>query len=284
MPEITNPVRIGRAEIGYGRPLALIAGPCQIESDRHARLMAGRLSDIAENSGVSLVFKASFDKANRTSVQGARGVGMEEGLEILADIRNSFGLPVISDVHLPEQCGPAAKSLDALQIPAFLSRQTDLLLAAGREGLPVMIKKGQFLAPGDMKHAVKKIASTGNTQVLLCERGTTFGYHCLVTDFRSLPVLAETGCPVVFDATHSVQTPGGIGDASGGDRRFAPVLARAAVAAGADAVFVETHDDPDNALSDGPVMVPLAEMPVLIRDLIRIRAAIEDQPGQGGLA
>ena len=275
MPENTNTVRIGGTEIGRGRPLALIAGPCQIESEQHARRMANRLCEIARNCGIALVFKASFDKANRTSLHGARGVGMEEGLRTLAGIRDSFGLPVISDVHLPEQCGVAAKSLDALQIPAFLCRQTDLLLAAGCQGKPVMIKKGQFLAPGDMRHAVDKIASTGNTRILLCERGSTFGYNCLVTDFRSLPVLAETGCPVVFDATHSVQTPGGMGGASGGDRRFAPLLARAAVAAGADAIFVETHDDPDNAPSDGPVMVPLAELPELIQSLIRIRAAVE---------
>ncbi len=274
----TKPVRIGHAEIGSGRPLALISGPCQIESSAHAREMAHRLSDLAKNTGISVVYKSSFDKANRTSLHGARGVGMTEGLQILADIRHAFKLPVISDVHLPEHCGPAAQVLDALQIPAFLCRQTDLLLAAGRQGKPVMIKKGQFLAPDDMKHAVDKVASTGNHQVLLCERGSSFGYHSLVADFRSLPIMAETGCPIVFDATHSVQAPGGIGEASGGDRRFAPVLARAAVAAGADAVFIETHDDPDNAPSDGPVMIPIGEMPALIRDLLRIREAVLDRP------
>ena len=277
-----NPIRIGDAVIGPGQPLALIAGPCQIESDAHARRMAASLRDIARELGIPLVFKASFDKANRTSLKGARGVGMDEGLETLSGIRASFGLPVISDVHLPEQCGPTATKLDALQVPAFLCRQTDLLLAAGREGKPVMIKKGQFLAPSDMQHAVEKVASTGNRQILLCERGSSFGYNCLVADFRSLSIMGETGCPIVFDATHSVQAPGGFGTASGGDRRFAPILARAAVAAGADAVFIETHEDPDNAPSDGPIMVPLAEMSALIRSLLRIRAAIsEGVPARG---
>ena len=269
-----RPVAIGATPIGGASPLGLIAGPCQIESADHARRMAAALRDLARQLPVGLVFKASFDKANRTSLGGARGVGMAEGLRILAGIRAEFGLPVLSDVHLPEQCAPAAACLDALQIPAFLCRQTDLLLAAGATGRPVMIKKGQFLAPGDMRHAAAKVASTGNRQILLCERGSSFGYHCLVADFRSLPILAGIGHPVVFDATHSVQAPGGIGAASGGDRRFAPVLARAAVAAGADAVFVETHDDPDRAPSDGPVMLPLAAMPELVRSLLRIRAAV----------
>ena len=276
----TSPVRIGNAAIGPGLPLGLIAGPCQIESASHAWRMGEHLQQIAQEFGVSLVFKSSFDKANRTSLGSARGVGMSEGLEILSGIRESLGLPVISDVHLPEQCGPAAARLDALQIPAFLCRQTDLLLAAGRQGKPVMINNGQFLAPGDMKHAVAKIESTGNRQILLCERGSSFGYHCLVADFRSLPIMAETGFPVVFDATHSVQAPGGIGGASGGDRRFAPVLARAAVAAGADAIFIETHDDPDSAPSDGPVMVPLKEMRGLVETLLRIREAVLVQPSQ----
>ncbi len=270
-----NAVRIGRTPIGAGHPLALIAGPCQIESAEHAGRMAERLCELAEETGVPLVFKASFDKANRTSLTGARGVGMADGLEVLARIRETLGVPVISDVHLPEQCAPAAMHLDALQIPAFLCRQTDLLVSAGRAGKPVMVKKGQFLAPQDMAHAAAKIASTGNRRILLCERGSSFGYRCLVADFRSIPLMAETGCPIVFDATHSVQAPGGFGGASGGDRRFAPVLARAAVAAGADAVFVETHDDPDNAPSDGPVMVRLEDMRELVRSLLRIRAALE---------
>lgn len=271
---LSRQVEIGGVTLGKGCPLALIAGPCQIESAVHLRGIARQLRKLSETSGTPLIFKSSFDKANRTSLGGARGAGLTEGLRMLADIRAEFGLPVISDVHLPSQCEVAAEMLDALQIPAMLSRQTDLLLAAGAAGRPVQIKKGQFMAPGDMRHAADKVASTGNRQVLLCERGASFGYHALVADMRSIPIMAETGCPVVFDATHSVQAPSGIGGASGGDRRFAPVLARAAVAAGADAIFLETHDDPDRAPSDGAVMLPVSELPALIDDLLAIRQAI----------
>jgi len=271
---LSRQVEIGGVTLGKGCPLALIAGPCQIESAVHLRGIARQLRKLSETSGTPLIFKSSFDKANRTSLGGARGAGLTEGLRMLADIRAEFGLPVISDVHLPSQCEVAAEMLDALQIPAMLSRQTDLLLAAGAAGRPVQIKKGQFMAPGDMRHAADKVASTGNRQVLLCERGASFGYHALVADMRSIPIMAETGCPVVFDATHSVQAPSGIGGASGGDRRFAPVLARAAVAAGADAIFLETHDDPDRAPSDGAVMLPISELPALIDDLLAIRQAI----------
>ena len=279
MPGIpTRTVRIGDVTVGGGNPLVLFAGPCQIESRSHALAIAERVSSIAKAVGMPLVFKASFDKANRSSVDSPRGAGMERGLEILAEIRAATGLPVLSDLHTSEQCAPAARTLDALQIPAFLSRQTDLLVAAGETGKPVLVKKGQFLAPEDMENVAGKIASTGNHQILLCERGTSFGYHTLVVDLRSLAVMRSTGYPVVFDATHSVQAPGGLGAASGGDRKFAPILARAAVAAGTDAIFLETHDDPDRAPSDGPVMLPLDELPDLLETLLRIDRALQPRP------
>lgn len=261
-------VRVGGIELGNDRPLVLIAGPCQIESRDHAMEVAAALAEMARAAGIGLIFKSSYDKANRTSVSGARGVGMASGLAILAEIRSGLGLPVLTDVHAEDQVAPAAEAVDVLQIPAFLCRQTDLLLAAGRTGRAVNVKKGQFLAPWDMAHVAAKIASTGNRNILLTERGASFGYNTLVADMRALPIMAETGYPVVMDATHAVQSPGGQGSASGGDRRFAPVLARAAVAVGVAAVFIETHPDPDRAPSDGPNMIPLAAMPALIAQLM----------------
>jgi 2-dehydro-3-deoxyphosphooctonate aldolase (KDO 8-P synthase) len=253
--------------IGQIRPLAFICGPCQIESRAHALEMADAIAAMARDLGVPMIYKSSFDKANRTSVAAARGIGMAEGLAILAEVRERTGLPVLTDVHTAEQCGPAAEAVDVLQIPAFLSRQTDLLLAAGETGAAINVKKGQFLAPWDMKNVAAKIASTGNQRILLCERGASFGYNTLVSDMRSLPIMAETGYPVVYDATHSVQQPGGQGGSSGGQREFAPVLARAAVAVGVAAVFIECHQDPDAAPSDGPNMIPIREMPALIARL-----------------
>ena len=236
------------------------------------------MAETAAAAGLGYVFKASFDKANRTSLSGARGVGMAEGLEILAEIRARVGCPVLTDVHAPEQCAPAAAAVDVLQIPAFLCRQTDLLLAAGETGAAINVKKGQFLAPWDMKHVAAKLASTGNERIMLCERGASFGYNTLVTDFRGLPIMAREGWPVVFDATHSVQQPGGQGGASGGQREFAPVLARAAVSLGVDAVFIETHEDPDNAPSDGPNMIPLDRMPALCETLAAFHALARRHP------
>ena len=260
-------VRVGGIEIGNHLPFVLIAGPCQIESRDHALEVAAALRELADTTGVRIMYKSSYDKANRTSVGAQRGIGMAQGLAILAEVRETTGLPVLTDVHAADQCAPAAEAVDVLQIPAFLCRQTDLLLAAGATGRAINVKKGQFLAPWDMAHVAAKIASTGNHNVLLCERGTSFGYNTLVTDFRGLPIMAGTGYPVVFDATHSVQQPGGQGASSGGQREFAPVLARAALAVGVAAVFIETHPDPDKAPSDGPNMIPLREMPALIERL-----------------
>ena len=260
-------VAIDDIEIGADRPFALISGPCQLESLDHARRMAEGILQACAPSGTRAIFKASYDKANRTALDAARGPGMEQGLEILARIRAEFGMPVLTDVHEPGHCAAVAEAVDVLQIPAFLCRQTDLLLAAGATGRAINVKKGQFLAPQDMANVAAKIESTGNRRILLCERGTTFGYNALVTDFRSLPIMAKTGWPVVFDATHSVQAPGGLGGRSGGDRRFAPVLARAACAVGVSALFIETHQEPDTAPSDGPNMIPLADMQGLIGEL-----------------
>ncbi|HEX7391315.1 MAG TPA: 3-deoxy-8-phosphooctulonate synthase [Acidiphilium sp.] len=260
-------VSIGSLVIGNDRPFTLIAGPCQIESADHATEVAAALVEMTKALGIGLIFKSSYDKANRTSAGAARGIGMDRGLVILADIRGRFGVPVLTDVHDAQQCKPAAEAVDVLQIPAFLCRQTDLLLAAGETGKAVNVKKGQFLAPWDMKNVAAKIASTGNQRIMLTERGASFGYNTLVNDFRSLPVMAETGYPVVFDATHSVQQPGGQGTSSGGQREFAPVLARAALAVGCAALFIECHPDPDRAPSDGPNMIPLAEMPALLASL-----------------
>jgi 2-dehydro-3-deoxyphosphooctonate aldolase (KDO 8-P synthase) len=260
-------VGIGQAKIGGTHPFALIAGPCQMESADHARMLCARLLEACAPTATPLIFKASYDKANRTSLSGQRGLGIEAGLQILSDIRAEFGVPVLTDVHEPWHCAIAAQAVDVLQIPAFLCRQTDLLLAAGETGAAINVKKGQFLAPWDMAHVAAKIASTGNDRILLCERGTSFGYNTLVTDFRGLPQMAATGWPVVFDATHSVQQPGGLGGASGGQREFVPVLARAACAVGIAALFIESHEDPDRAPSDGPNMVPVDRMQGLIGQL-----------------
>jgi 2-dehydro-3-deoxyphosphooctonate aldolase (KDO 8-P synthase) len=261
-------VRIGDITLGNDLPLVFIVGPNTLESRAHALEMSAALAEIARRLGISLIYKTSFDKANRTSIGGERGLGLKAGLPILAEMRETSGLPVLTDIHEPQQCAPAAAVVDVLQIPAFLCRQTDLLLAAGATGKPVNIKKGQFLAPWDMQHAAGKIASTGNEQILLCERGASFGYNTLVVDMRALPIMAQTGYPVVFDATHSVAQPGGLGDRSGGQREFAPVLARAAAAIGVAALFIETHQDPDQAPCEGPTMVPLKALPRLLEDLI----------------
>ena len=268
MSEANQVVAVGGVRFGNVLPLALIAGPCQMESREHAFEMAGRLKEICAPLGVGLVYKTSFDKANRTSLAGRRGLGLEAALPVFADLRRELGLPVLTDVHEPGQCAEVAEVVDVLQIPAFLCRQTDLLVAAALTGRVVNVKKGQFLAPWDMANVLAKVVESGNPNVLLTERGASFGYNTLVTDMRSLPIMAETGAPVVFAATHSVQQPGGQGTSSGGDRRMVPVLARAAVAVGVAGVFIETHQDPGNAPSDGPNMVPLAEMPALLAELV----------------
>ncbi|MDO6965711.1 3-deoxy-8-phosphooctulonate synthase [Rhizobium alvei] len=249
-------------------PLALIAGPCQMESRDHAFMMAGQLAEICGKLGIGLVYKSSFDKANRTSLSGKRGIGLEKALEVFADLKKEYGFPVITDIHTEEQCAQVAPVVDMLQIPAFLCRQTDLLVAAARTGRVVNVKKGQFLAPWDMKNVLGKLNDSGNPNVLLCERGASFGYNTLVSDMRALPIMAAMGAPVVFDATHSVQQPGGQGASTGGDRSMVPVLARAAVAVGVAGLFVETHQDPDNAPSDGPNMVRLEDMPALLEKLM----------------
>src|SRR5205823_9059880 len=261
-------VTVGGVRFGNALPLALIAGPCALESREHALETAAALSEMSRKLGIALIYKTSFDKANRTSGRGARGVGLEAALPIFAEIRDKLGVPVLTDVHEAAQCAYAAKAVDILQIPAFLCRQTDLLIAAAKTGRPVNVKKGQFLAPWDMANVVAKIAGAGNRNVLLTERGVSFGYNTLVSDMRALPILAGIGAPVIFDATHSVQQPGGQGTSSGGERRFVPVLARAAVAVGVAGIFIETHQDPDNAPSDGPNMVPLKQMDALLRRLI----------------
>jgi len=268
-------VQIGPVTIGNDLPFVLISGPCQIESRDHALFMAEALKTAAAQAGVPFVFKSSFDKANRTSVSGRRGVGIDAGLAILAEVKGALGCPVLTDVHEAGQIEAAAQAVDILQIPAFLCRQTDLLVAAGRTGAVINVKKGQFLAPWDMAAVAQKVASTGNERILLTERGASFGYNTLVSDMRALPVMAQTGYPVVFDATHSVQQPGGLGSASGGQREFAPVLARSAVAAGVAAIFAEAHDDPDKAPSDGPVMLPLAWMGPMLERLKAIDAVVK---------
>jgi 2-dehydro-3-deoxyphosphooctonate aldolase (KDO 8-P synthase) len=263
-------VKVGAATFGNDLPLTLIAGPCQLESKAHAFDMAGMLVEITKRLGVGLVYKTSFDKANRTSLSSARGIGLEKALGIFDELRKKLGVAILTDVHEPAQCSEVATVVDVLQIPAFLCRQTDLLLAAAATGKAVNVKKGQFLAPWDMKNVLAKIVGSGNLNVLLTERGASFGYNTLVSDMRSLPIMEETGAPVVFDATHSVQQPGGQGTSTGGERRFVPVLARAAVAVGVSGVFIETHQDPDNAPSDGPTMLPIAEMPALLEELMAI--------------
>lgn len=260
-------VDVRKITIGNTLPFTLIAGPCVLESRDHAFEMCGALKELTRDLGINFIYKTSFDKANRTSVSGVRGPGVDEGLQILSELREVYGVPVLTDVHLPEQCAQAARAVDVLQIPAFLCRQTDLLLAAGETGAVINVKKGQFLAPWDMQRVAEKIASTGNNNILLCERGASFGYNTLVSDMRAIPIMARTGYPVVFDATHSVQQPGGQGSSSGGDRTMVPVLARAAMAVGVAALFMETHQDPDKAPSDGPNMVKLADMPGLLKTL-----------------
>lgn len=270
-------VRVGDVTVAQDRPLAVFAGPCQMESRAHALEMATALKEIAGRLGLGLVYKTSFDKANRTSLSGKRGIGLAGALDVFAEIRSSLGLPVVTDVHEPAQCATLAEVVDVLQIPAFLCRQTDLLVAAAKTGRVVKVKKGQFLAPWDMANVVAKITGSGNQNVLVTERGASFGYNTLVVDMRSLPIMAETGAPVIFDATHSVQQPGGRGTSSGGDRRFVPVLARAAVAVGVAGVFIETHQDPDSAPSDGPNMVPLKDFEGLMRELMDLDAVVKAQ-------
>ena len=278
-------VEIGALEVANNRPLTIIAGPCQLETREHALMMAGALKELSEKFGIGIIYKTSYDKANRTSVSGVRGIGLEDALPIFREIRESLGMPVLTDVHEAQHCETVAGSVDVLQIPAFLCRQTDLLIAAGKTGKVINIKKGQFLAPWDMKNVVAKVESTGNLNVTVTERGASFGYNTLVTDFRGLPTMAgETGCPVVFDATHSVQQPGGQGGSSGGQREFAPVLARCAVSLGIAAVFMETHEDPDNAPSDGPNMIPLKNLQRVLEDLMAFDAVAKSHPRPETLA
>src|ERR1700720_2243348 len=265
-------VAVGRVRFGNKLPFVLIAGPCALESRAHAFDMAAALKDITARLGLGFVYKTSFDKANRTSAKSARGLGLDKALAIFAELREKLGVPVLTDVHEPEQCAAVAEVVDILQIPAFLCRQTDLLVAAAKTGRAVNVKKGQFLAPWDMANVVEKITAAGNANVMVTERGVSFGYNTLVSDMRALPVLARTGAPVIFDATHSVQQPGGKGASSGGEREFVPVLARAAVAVGVAGVFIETHPDPDHAASDGPNMVPLREFEDLVRTLMAFDA------------
>ena len=267
----------GNVTIANDQRIALFAGPCAMESRAHAMEMAEALKEICARLQVGLIYKTSFDKANRTSVTSGRGVGLAQGMDVFAEIRSRFGLPIVTDVHEPAHCQIVAEVVDVLQIPAFLCRQTDLLVAAAATGKVVKIKKGQFLAPWDMKNVVAKVTASGNPNVLLTERGASFGYNTLVSDMRSLPIMAETGCPVIFDATHSVQQPGGLGGRTGGDRRFVSVLARAAVAVGVAGLFIETHQDPDSAPSDGPNMVPLDQFEGLLRELLAIDEVVKQQ-------
>ena len=271
-------VKIHNLEIANDRPFALIAGPCQLESRAHAQEMCQALTEMTRDLGIGLIYKTSFDKANRTSSKAARGLGMAKSLPIMAELREKFGCPVLTDVHSPEQCATVAEAVDVLQIPAFLCRQTDLVVAAAMTGRAINIKKGQFLAPWDMKNVAAKCHDAGNDNVLLCERGASFGYNTLVSDMRALPVLADTGYPVVFDATHSVQQPGGQGTTSGGQREYVPVLARAAVAVGVAAVFMETHQDPDHAPSDGPNMVPIKRLRQVLETLVQFDKIAKSRP------
>jgi 2-dehydro-3-deoxyphosphooctonate aldolase (KDO 8-P synthase) len=261
-------LNIGGLTVSNDLPLLVIAGPCQLEGTDHAQMIAGKMAEVCAAHGAQFVFKGSYDKANRTSLGGKRGLGMDEGLKVMQSVKDSIGCPVLTDIHAPEHCATVAATCDIMQIPAFLCRQTDLLLAAGETGAVINVKKGQFLAPWDMPNVVAKIESTGNKRIMLTERGSSFGYNTLVADMRSLPTMARTGYPVVMDATHSVQQPGGMGGSSGGQREFAPVMARAAVSLGIAAVFIETHEDPDNAPSDGPNMIYLDQMGALIKSLM----------------
>ena len=271
-------VRVDKLTIGNDQPLTLIAGPCALESRQHALEMSQAIKEITTKLGIGLIYKTSFDKANRTSIDSARGVGLSDSLPILAEVRERHGIPVLTDVHEPQQCAVVAQAVDVLQIPAFLCRQTDLLVAAARTGRAVNVKKGQFLAPWDMANVAAKIAHEGNTNILLTERGVSFGYNTLVSDMRALPIMAKTGYPVVFDATHSVQQPGGQGATSGGQREFVPILARAAVSIGIAAVFMETHQDPDKAPSDGPNMVKLKDLPGLLETLLEFDRIAKAKP------
>jgi 2-dehydro-3-deoxyphosphooctonate aldolase (KDO 8-P synthase) len=271
-------VQVADLNIGNDKPLTIIAGPCQLESADHAQMIAGKMKEACDAFGAQYVFKASFDKANRTSINGVRGPGMEEGLEMLASVKSAIGVPVLTDIHTPEQCTAAAQVCEVLQIPALLCRQTDLILAAANTGAAINVKKGQFLAPWDMQNIVTKIESTGNERILLTERGTSFGYNTLVTDMRSLPQMGATGYPTVMDATHSVQQPAGLGGSTGGQREFAPLMARAAVAIGTAAVFIETHENPDKSPSDGPNMVYLDQMPDLVETLMQFDAIAKARP------
>ena len=273
-------VSIGNLTLGNDLPLVFIVGPNTLESRAHAFEMSAALAEIAGKLGVGLIYKTSFDKANRSSLGSERGIGLQAGLPVLAEVRERTALPVLTDIHEPAQCAAVAEIVDILQIPAFLCRQTDLLLAAGATGKPINIKKGQFLAPWDMKNVAAKIASTGNERILLCERGTSFGYNTLVVDMRALPIMAQTGYPVVFDATHAVAQPGALGDRSGGEREFAPVLARSAAAVGIAAMFIETHQDPDRAPCEGPTMVPLRALPAILEDLIAFDRLAKARPAQ----
>ncbi len=273
-----NRIEIGEVTVANDLPFTLIAGPCALESRGHALEVSAALKEITTGLGIGLIYKTSFDKANRTSLDSPRGMGLAESLPVLAEVREDMGCPVLTDVHLPEHCGPVGEAVDIIQIPAFLSRQTDLIIAAAETGKALNIKKGQFLAPWDMANVVKKAQAVGNDRVMVCERGTSFGYNTLVSDMRSLPILAQTGCPVVYDATHSVQQPGGQGNVSGGQREFVPVLARAAVSIGVAALFMETHPDPDTAPSDGPNMVPLKNLPSILETLVELDRIAKASP------
>ena len=263
-------VKCANFEIANNKPFTLIAGPCQLESEKHAMIISSELKKISNDLGINFIYKTSFDKANRTSLKGKRGLGLDKSLPIFEKIRKNVGVPILTDIHTAEQCSLVAKYVDVLQIPAFLCRQTDLLIAAAKTGKIINVKKGQFLAPWDMANVIKKIENSGNKNILITERGASFGYNTLVSDMRALPIMSKYGFPIVFDATHSVQQPGGMGEKSGGQREFVPYLARAAIAVGVGAIFIETHDDPDNAPSDGPNMVPLSELKQLLQKLIEI--------------
>ncbi|MDH5722743.1 MAG: 3-deoxy-8-phosphooctulonate synthase [Alphaproteobacteria bacterium] len=267
---IPKTIKIDQIEIANNKPFVLMAGPCQIESKDHAFEMCGALKELTQKLDIPFIYKSSYDKANRTSLKGQRGLGLEKGLEVLREVKEHFGVPVVTDIHTEEQCKIVGEVVDILQIPAFLCRQTDLLIAAAKTGKVVNVKKGQFLAPWDMKNVAAKISESGNDNIMLCERGASFGYNTLVSDMRSLPIMAKTGYPVIYDATHSVQQPGGLGGSSGGDREMVPVLARAAIAVGVAGVFMETHQDPDNAPSDGPNMVKLSELPYVLEKLVKL--------------
>lgn len=268
-------VKVGSVEIANDRPFALIAGPCQMESRDHAFEMCGALSDLTRKMGIPFIYKSSFDKANRTSIFGIRGLGLDKSLSVFADLKKEFGVPTLTDIHEKEQCADVARYVDVLQIPAFLCRQTDLLVAAAKTGAVVNVKKGQFLAPWDMANVARKISESGNDNIMLTERGASFGYNTLVSDMRALPIMGKTGYPVIFDATHSVQQPGGQGTSSGGDREMVPVLARAAVAVGVAGLFMEVHQDPDNAPSDGPNMVKLADLPRILEKLVALDKVVK---------